>query len=93
MFYVQNEGFYGAGIRGRPPGSSKGGENEEKRFGGFLDILKDFETHNYMKLLLCVSYQLGLEQLAKSLVFLGFCLSILSVFLCFYNFPISDRSY
>ena len=27
MFYVQNEGFYGAGIRGRPPGSSKGGEN------------------------------------------------------------------
>ena len=23
MFYVENEGFYGAGIRGRPPGSSK----------------------------------------------------------------------
>ena len=25
MFYVENEGFYGAGIRGRPPGSSNTG--------------------------------------------------------------------
>ena len=43
MFYVQNEGFYGAGIRGRPPGSSKGGEKWRKTFfGAFLIIWKVF---------------------------------------------------
>ena len=39
MFYVQNEGFYGAGIRGRPPGSRKGGENLKRDFLIFLELL------------------------------------------------------
>ena len=72
-FMSKMRGFTGLELGGGHPVAAKEGENEEKRFGGFLDILNDFETHNYMKFLLCVSHQLRLEQLAKSLVFLECC--------------------